>query len=165
MSFKHKAGGVSDVSGASGAGKFAGEAALDAELDEALRDFRMSVHAWSAVAYNRPRTLPAGSARKHLWQLASAWALGCALMVAGVSGGVFAHFHRPQAAVGQQPRQETRIAESRMDEAGQPAVEQRNQRAPEEEEDLLAKVDSDVSRQVPAAMEPLAQLMAGDVTQ
>ena len=31
-----------------------------------------------------------------------------------------------------------------------------------EEEDLLAKVDSDVSREVPSAMEPLAQLMAED---
>jgi hypothetical protein len=28
-----------------------------------------------------------------------------------------------------------------------------------EEEDLLAKVDSDVSREVPVAMEPLARLM------
>jgi hypothetical protein len=44
------------------------------------------------------------------------------------------------------------------------AAEQRNQQTHEEEEDLLAKVDSDVSRQVPAAMEPLAQLMAADET-
>jgi hypothetical protein len=34
----------------------------------------------------------------------------------------------------------------------------------QEDEDLLAKVDSDVSRQVPAAMEPLGQLMVGDET-
>jgi len=33
-----------------------------------------------------------------------------------------------------------------------------------EEEDLLAKVDSDVSREVPSAMEPLARLMAEDET-
>jgi hypothetical protein len=31
-----------------------------------------------------------------------------------------------------------------------------------EEEDLLANVDSDVSREVPSAMEPLAQLMSDD---
>jgi hypothetical protein len=36
------------------------------------------------------------------------------------------------------------------------------QRAQAEEEDLLAQVDSDVSREVPSAMEPLAQLMAED---
>jgi hypothetical protein len=35
-------------------------------------------------------------------------------------------------------------------------------RVREEDEDLLAKVDSDVSRQVPSSMEPLAQLMAAD---
>jgi hypothetical protein len=39
------------------------------------------------------------------------------------------------------------------------------QRAHEENEDLLAKVDSDVSREVPIAMEPLAQLMAEDEAQ
>ena len=32
------------------------------------------------------------------------------------------------------------------------------------DEDLLATVDSDVSRQVPAAMEPLAQMMDGNGT-
>jgi hypothetical protein len=41
------------------------------------------------------------------------------------------------------------------------AAEQRNR----DEEELLAKVDSDVSREVPSAMEPLAQLMAEDDTQ
>jgi hypothetical protein len=44
------------------------------------------------------------------------------------------------------------------------AVQQRNQQARQEDEDLLAKVDSDVSREVPAAMEPLAQIMAEDET-
>jgi hypothetical protein len=38
------------------------------------------------------------------------------------------------------------------------------QQARQEDEDLLAKVDSDVSREVPAAMEPLAQMMAEDET-
>jgi hypothetical protein len=36
------------------------------------------------------------------------------------------------------------------------------QRAQQEEEDLLAKVDSEVSRQVPTSMEPLARLMDED---
>ena len=35
-------------------------------------------------------------------------------------------------------------------------------RAINTDEDLLATVDNDVSRQVPAAMEPLAQIMDGD---
>jgi hypothetical protein len=37
-------------------------------------------------------------------------------------------------------------------------------RAASENEDLLATVDSDVSRQVPAAMEPLAQMMDSNGT-
>jgi hypothetical protein len=41
----------------------------------------------------------------------------------------------------------------------------REQQAKAEEEDLLAKVDSDVSREVPSAMEPLAQMMAEDERQ
>jgi len=40
----------------------------------------------------------------------------------------------------------------------------RELQAREDEEELLAKVDSDVSRVVPSAMEPLAQLMAEDGT-
>jgi len=34
-----------------------------------------------------------------------------------------------------------------------------------DDEDLLAKVDSDVSREVPSAMEPLAQLMSDSETE
>ena len=45
------------------------------------------------------------------------------------------------------------------------AANERNQQVRQEDEDLLAKVDSDVSRGVPSAMEPLAQMMAGDETQ
>jgi hypothetical protein len=36
------------------------------------------------------------------------------------------------------------------------------ERARVEDEDLLATVDSDVSREVPSALEPLAQLMVED---
>jgi hypothetical protein len=39
------------------------------------------------------------------------------------------------------------------------------QQSSKDEEDLLAKVDNDLSRQVPRAMEPLAQLMAEDEAQ
>jgi hypothetical protein len=41
----------------------------------------------------------------------------------------------------------------------------RQQRAGTADEDLLAAVDSDVSRSVPTALEPLAQLMDGDENQ
>ncbi len=56
------------------------------------------------------------------------------------------------------------MAAARIAEHERQAAEQRNQQLRQEDEDLLAKVDSDVSREVPSAMEPLAQMMAGDET-
>jgi hypothetical protein len=127
--------------------------ARDAELDEALKNFKASIHAWSDAAYSRPRTLPQ-EVRRRSWRLAAGWAMGCLLVAGSVSGGLFERQHRLELA---------RVA------AAQRAAEQqkqlREQQAREEdEEDLLAKVDSDVSRQVPSALEPLAQMMADDET-
>lgn len=122
----------------------------DLAVDEALKNFRMSVHAWSDAAYNRPRTvvLTGKQAVWHgSWRLAAGWALVGVLMVGGVSGGVYEQ---------RQKQEQMRLAAARLAEQ-QKAI--REQQLKEEEEDLLAKVDSDVSRQVPSAMEPLAQLM------
>ena len=58
-------------------------------------------------------------------------------------------------AVGQQ-RQATQVREQQVREEKADLLTR---------EDLLAKVDKDVSREVPAAMEPLGQLMAEDETQ
>lgn len=123
---------------------------LDLELEQALKNFRSSIHAWSDSAYNRPRTALA-VARGKSWRRAAAWALGCALLAAGVSGGVYESHHRKEMA---------RIAAAREAEHQRQLAEQRDR----EEEELLAKVDSDISREVPSAMEPLAQLMAEDET-
>jgi hypothetical protein len=57
------------------------------------------------------------------------------------------------------------MAAARVAEHERLAANERNQQVRQEDEDLLAKVDSDVSRGVPSAMEPLAQMMAGDETQ
>jgi hypothetical protein len=127
--------------------------AQDAELEEALKDFKSSIHAWSEAAYNRPRSLTQ-NVRRRSWRLAAGWALGCLLVAGSVSGGLFEREHRLELA---------RIA------AAQRVAEQekqlREQQAREvDEEDLLAKVDSDVSRQVPNALEPLAQMMTEDET-
>jgi hypothetical protein len=125
----------------------------DEALDEALRDFRLSVHAWSDAACNRPRTALAPAHRRRVWRLAAGWALGCALVAGGVSGGFYEHHQR-----------EMKIAAARAAEQQRLAAEQRDRLAKEEEEDLLAKVDRDISREVPSAMEPLAQLMDEDET-
>ena len=147
MSFKDKTDAVS------AAGK-----ELTPELDLALREFRLSVHAWSEAAYIRPGTAVAAVRRKQVWRLAAGWALSGVLVAGGVSTGVWEHH-----------RQEMRMAAARVAEYERLAANERNQQvnqqARQEDEDLLAKVDSDVSRGVPSAMEPLAQMMAGDETQ
>ncbi len=123
------------------------------ELDEALRDFRLSVHAWSEAVYSRPRTAIAAVAPRQVWRLALGWALGCVLVAGGASAGVWQHHQR-----------EMRSAAARVAQQQRLAAQQRDQQAQQEDEDLLAKVDRDVSREVPVAMEPLAQLMAEDET-
>jgi hypothetical protein len=118
------------------------------ELDEALSNFKASVCAWSDAEYASPRTAER-TVRHRSWRLAAGWALGCVLVAGSVSGGVHERHQRQEQA---------RIA------AAQEAARQRvaaEQRAKDEEE-LLAKVDSEVSQEVPSAMEPLAQLMAED---
>jgi len=124
---------------------------LDEELQQALGNFRLSVEAWSAAAYSRPRTAMKVHGRR-IWQLAAGWALGCVLVAGAASELVHERHVRLEQA---------RIAAVMQAERQRLAAEQRNR----DEEELLAKVDSDVSREVPSAMEPLAQLMAEDDTQ
>jgi len=126
----------------------AGEMADDQELKQALSNFKSSVFAWSDAEYGKPR-MAVRPVRQRSWRLAAGWALGCVLMAGGVSGGVYERHYRQEQA---------RIAAVREAERQRLVAEQRVR----EEEDLLAKVDSDVSREVPSAMEPLAQLMAED---
>jgi hypothetical protein len=126
-------------------------AELDPGLDEALKNFKLSVHAWSEAELSKPRTVKV----VHLtsWRTAAGWALGCVLAVGSIGGGLYDRHHQQEqakAAAAEAARQQ-KIAET--------------QQARKDDEDLLAKVDNDLSRQVPRAMEPLAQLMAEDEAQ
>jgi hypothetical protein len=122
----------------------------DEALQQALKNFRQSVHAWSEAEFGRTRPV-AKTLRQRSWRLAAGWALSTVLVAGSVSGGVYDQHRRAEmakaAAAAQAAQQQRVVAE---------------QRAREDEEDLLAKVDSDVSKEVPSAMEPLAQLMAED---
>ncbi len=122
------------------------DAAGDAALEDALKNFRQSVHAWSDAAYSRPRPQVQIAAHRS-WRLAAVWALGCSLVVGSLSAGFYEHRHREvlaQIKAAQEARQRQLAAQ---------------QPARMSDEDLLAEVDSDVARTVPAAMEPLAQMM------
>jgi hypothetical protein len=127
----------------------------DAELSEALGNFKASVSAWSEAAGNRQRTISVTV--RHAWRRAAVWACGC--LIAAVSVGAAMHvFHTPsrQQAVYVAPPQQTgkQVVPQKVEADVHQAVAVARQ-----DQDLMATVDSDVSRQVPAAMEPLAQLM------
>jgi hypothetical protein len=126
----------------------------DVELEQALRDFKLSVDAWSDAALSRPRTV-VHEVRRRSWRLAAGWALGCVLAAGSVSGGLYERHHQQEQA---------RIAAQQREVDRQKQLEEQQARAKISDEVLLADVDSDVSRQVPSAMEPLAQMMGEDAT-
>jgi len=135
--------------------RLAGEAE-DPVLEQALKNFKASVDAWSEAAMSRPRTV---KVVRHSWRLAAGWAMGCVLAVGSLTGALYERQMRQEQA---------RIAAAKA--AAHKAAQQRlaamEQVSGESDQDLLATVDSDISQAVPAAMEPLAQLMdekpAGD---
>jgi hypothetical protein len=126
----------------------------DQELEATLKDFRMSVHAWSDATLSRPRTVKVEIKRRS-WRVAASWALGCVLAAGGLSGGLLEQHHQREVA---------RIAAEQKAAAERKQVEEQQARAKVSDEVLLAGVDSDVSRDVPSAIEPLAQLMVDDGT-
>ncbi len=124
---------------------------IDPVLAQALQDFRAHAHAWGEAVYSRPQAQV--QAERSVWRPALAWALGCVLVAGGLSGAVYERHER--AAMAARLALEAREVQQRQLAAQQRAAD----------EDLLATVDSDISRDVPAAMEPLAQLMDEDAAQ
>ena len=121
----------------------------DAELEQTLKNFRSSVHAWSEAAYSQPH-VPVKVYRTS-WRVAAGWALGCVLAVGSLSGGLYERHRLSEQA---------KIAAA-AEAARQQKMEAEQRRQTEE----LAKIDADVSRDVPSAMEPLAQMMIEDSAQ
>ena len=117
---------------------------LEPELREALGNFKASVNAWSDAMLTRPRE--AKSPARANWASITKWALSCVVFLSTVSGGIYQN-HRQQEAA---KIEAARIAEQQRELAAQRA---------KEEEELMAKVDNDISREVPSALEPLASLM------
>ena len=128
----------------------------DPMLSEALSNFRSSVHAWSDAAFHHARPAAASLPHRLAWRRSIAWALGI-VMTAGLAGsGLYERHHQQveaQRAHELEMQRQKVLAAKRAEEEAQKV------------EDLLARVDTDVSREVPAAMEPLAQLMTDDGVQ
>ncbi|MGB8031032.1 MAG: hypothetical protein WCF30_15370 [Terracidiphilus sp.] len=136
----------------------------------ALKHFKASVDAWSEAVYSRPRT--AVMTTRHTWRLAASWALGCLLAAGSLAGGLYErHLQQESARMAAIKAAEQKASLERKAAEQPVAVTTVSKRQPatvksaaSENEDLLATVDSDVSRQVPAAMEPLAQMMESNGT-
>ena len=126
--------------------------ALQPELREALGDFKSSVTAWSEAMLSRPREVK--SPVRTNWNLVTRWALACVVFASTVSGGIYQN-HRRQESARAAALAAARVQEQERQLAAQQAMEQ-------SPEDLMAKVDSDVAREVPSALEPLASLMSDD---
>jgi hypothetical protein len=125
---------------------------LEPEVREALGNFKLSVDAWSEAMISRPRV--AKAAARTNWSTVAKWALGCVVFAGTVSGGVYQNHRQLEVA---------------KVEAARIAEQQREMEAAKiaklDEENLMANVDSDVARQVPSALEPLATLMTEDEAQ
>jgi hypothetical protein len=121
---------------------------LDPTLKQALGDFKASVRAWSEAAYNRPRTMREVVVHRTL-RLAAGWSLATVLLAGTVSVGLYEH-HQQQV--------QARLVAAREAEHQRQLAAQRAREEAQQEDDILASVDTAVSREVPSAMEPLAAL-------
>ena len=119
---------------------------VDEALKKILSNFRSSARAWGENAYSRPHEPVKVYATS--WRAVAGWTLGCLVAIASVSGGLFEH-HRT--------KEQARIAA-----AAETARQQKIEAERRIESEELAKIDGDVSREVPSAMEPLAQMMVQD---
>jgi hypothetical protein len=132
--------------------RLAGEG--DPAVAQALRNFKASVDAWSDAAMARPRTT--ASLARPSWRMAAGWALGCVLAAASVGGALYERQHKQELArIAAAQAAAQKAAQERLAAGQQSAAQTENTT----DQDLLATVDNDISRAVPAAMEPLAQLM------
>lgn len=147
------------------AGKVLAGECDDPVVAGALNHFKASVDAWSEAAYSRPRNVERSVRRT--WRLAASWSLGCLLAAGSLSGALYErHVRQESARIAAIKAAEQKAALERKATEPPVAIVTASRRQPiavkhaaSENENLLATVDSDVSRQVPAAMEPLAQMM------
>lgn len=139
-------------------------AALEAELGEALGEFRDCARSWGQASYARPaRTMQ--PVHRLGWRLAAGWAVAVLLAVLTTGGVAVWREHRTVA--GAPPAVKPLPAVPQEAHRNQPATLEKPESAVPDlaDEDLLAKIDRDVARQTPKAMEPLAQLMDEDEAQ
>lgn len=125
----------------------------DARFEQALGDFRASVHAWSEAAFQPSQYVFASAPHPRVMRRSLAWAMGV-ILAAGAASGAMYERHHQQVLANQAHQRE--LERQREQAAAQRAGDV---------DDLLAKVDRDISQEVPDALEPLAQMMTEDNSQ
>jgi cell division protein FtsL len=125
----------------------------DVQVQDALRNFRASLQAWSEQELRRERK-PIARSR---WMMAPAmaWGLASVLAVAAVSVPVSVHHERQVVAM----RHAAELEKQRL------AAAEAARQAAIDDEALLNHVDSDIAQSTPDAMEPLASLMRDTTNQ
>jgi hypothetical protein len=125
----------------------------DVQVQDALRNFRASIQAWSEQELRRERK-PIARSR---WMMAPAmaWGLASVLAVAAVSVPVSVHHERQVVAM----RHAAELEKQRL------AAAEAARQAAIDDEALLNHVDSDIAQSTPDAMEPLASLMRDTTNQ
>ena len=139
------------------------EDAEDIQVEEALRNFRASIHQWSEQEYVRPRAIERtrwSALRGGFWRMIANPALGgtlaAALLITSV--GVPVAIQREhkiaaerQSLLDRQKRElQQRLAEEEAKKSAANSVD---------DGAFLDDVDSDIARATPDAMQPLASLM------
>lgn len=166
---------------------------VEPELSKVLGNFRASVKAWSKAAASEPRSVKP-LARQFGWRLALSATMGCLLAALLLTVAVARYRERvpAESSVVRESASQAAPRERQVAFAPQAASEERNAQlaaaardlmavegllAREEEQtsptdgevktddDLLVAVRNDVARQVPSAMEPLAQLAAANAAE
>ncbi|HTX75663.1 MAG TPA: hypothetical protein VMD29_05595 [Terracidiphilus sp.] len=120
---------------------------IDPRLQETLGNFRASIHAWSEAAFCAS-AVAVPATHRLIWRRTVAWALGVLLTAGTASGALYERHH--QQVLREQARQRELQQERERALAAKRAADM---------DELLAKVDEDVSQEVPDALEPLAQMM------
>ncbi len=165
----------------------------DAELEQAIGYFRQSVTAWSEAEAGRTRAVPQPKSNRFpvwlTWSMAGAVAAACAVWVLMLAGGQHAGRHgamqaaiAPKAAMpasAATPAQEMAPAAASLDgtqtaavateglrpDAAEAGRVQASSRREDEDEQLLAGIDSDIAQGTPRALAPMAGWMSDSANQ
>lgn len=133
---------------------------LDPHVEEALRNFRLSMHSWSEHEFNRRpavvRTQPARSAWRWLMAPAVTWAASAALAIAAVGVPVGVHYHNAVISREKAAEDARQHKLQEIQEAAQTQIAHTNI----DDDKLLQHVDTDIAQDTPDAMQPLASLMS-----